>query len=104
MLAENGSRVHCLSATRGEGGELGETPLCSEDELGQVRESEIVCAVGALVGWSLTFLGYQDPRMGEDEQLSEVLMITGILRQIYPGVGDRYSDPLLKTLELWPID
>ncbi len=67
MLAENGSRVHCLSATRGEGGELGETPLCSEDELGQVRESEMVCAVGALVGCSLTFLGYQDPRMGEDE-------------------------------------
>lgn len=67
MLAENGSRVHCLSATRGEGGELGETPLCSEDELGQVRESEMVCSVGVLGGRSLTFLGYQDPRMGEDE-------------------------------------
>jgi LmbE family N-acetylglucosaminyl deacetylase len=72
MLAENGSRVHCLSATRGEGGELGETPLCSEDELGQVRESEMVCEVGAQGRRSLTFLGYQDPRMGEDE--SSILM------------------------------
>lgn len=72
MLAENGSRVHCLSATRGEGGELGETPLCSEDELGQVRESEMVCEVGAQGRRSLTFLGYQEPRMGEDE--SSILM------------------------------
>ena len=72
MLAENGSRVHYLSATRGEGDKLGETPLCSEDELGQVRESEMVCSVGVLGGRSLTFLGYQDPRMGEDE--SSILM------------------------------
>ena len=39
------------------------------DELGQVRESELVCAVGALGGRSLTFLGYKDPRVGEDDEL-----------------------------------
>jgi LmbE family N-acetylglucosaminyl deacetylase len=69
LLAENGAQVHYLSATRGEGGETGEPPLCSIDELGQVREDELVCAVGVLGGRSLTFLGYTDPRMGEDEQL-----------------------------------
>jgi LmbE family N-acetylglucosaminyl deacetylase len=69
LLAQNGNQVHYLSATRGEGGEVGEPPLCTEDELGDVRESELVCAVGALGGSSLTFLGYTDPRMGEDEQL-----------------------------------
>ncbi len=31
-------------------------------------------------------------------------MKTEILRRVYPGVGDRYGDPLLKTLELWSID
>lgn len=69
LLAQNGNQVHYLSATRGEGGEVGEPPLCTVEELGQVREEELVCAVGALGGRSLTFLGYEDPRVGEDEQL-----------------------------------
>jgi LmbE family N-acetylglucosaminyl deacetylase len=69
LLAQNGGQVHYLSATRGEGGEVGEPPLCTVEELGDVRESELVCAVGALGGRSLTFLGYEDPRVGEDEQL-----------------------------------
>ncbi len=34
----------------------------------------------------------------------EVVLKTEILRRVYPGVGDRFSDPLLKTLELWSID
>ena len=69
LLAENGDQVHYLSATRGEGGEAGEPPVCSIDELGRVREGELVCAVGVLGGRSLTFLGYKDPRMGADDQL-----------------------------------
>ncbi len=69
LLAENGAQVHYLSATRGEGGETGEPPICMIDELGQVREEELLCAVGELGGRSLTFLGYTDPRMGKDDQL-----------------------------------
>lgn len=69
LLAKNGVHVHYLCATRGEGGETGEPPLCSMDELGQVREKEMVCAVGALGGRSLTFLGYTDPHIGADNQL-----------------------------------
>ncbi len=66
LLARRGLRVHYYSATRGEGGEMGEPPLCTVAELGAVREGELVCAVGALSGSSLTFLGYVDPRVGED--------------------------------------
>lgn len=69
LLAQCGAQVHYLCATRGEGGETGEPPVCTVKELGQVREQELVCAVGALEGRSLTFLGYNDPRIGEDEQL-----------------------------------
>ena len=69
LLAESGAAVHYLCATRGEGGEVGEPPLCSQEELGAVREQEMVCAVRALGGRSLTFLGYTDPRVGEDDTL-----------------------------------
>jgi len=69
LLARGGARVHFLCATRGEGGETGEPPLCDVDELGGVREQELVCAVQQLGGHNLTFLDYVDPRFGADEQL-----------------------------------
>lgn len=69
LLAERGAQVHYLCATRGEGGELGEPPLSKREELGERREQELVCAVQALGGRSLTFLGYEDPLMAEDGEL-----------------------------------
>jgi LmbE family N-acetylglucosaminyl deacetylase len=69
LLAKHGFSVHYLSATRGEGGEVGEPPLCTREELGDVREQELVCAVQALGGRSLTFLGYVDPTVGPGEEL-----------------------------------
>jgi LmbE family N-acetylglucosaminyl deacetylase len=69
LLAHAGAQVHYLCATRGEGGEAGEPPLCELSELGAVREGEMVCAVQALGGRSLTFLDYIDPRVGADNQL-----------------------------------
>ena len=69
LLAQNGFSVHYLSATRGEGGEVGEPPLCTREELGEVREQELICAVQALGGRSLTFLGYVDPTVGPGEEL-----------------------------------
>ena len=69
LLATAGARVHYLCATRGEGGEAGEPPLCSIDELGVRREQELVCAVEKLGGRSLTLLDYIDPRVGPDNEL-----------------------------------
>ena len=69
LLAQHGAQVHYLCATRGEGGETGEPPVCSQEELAEVRERELVCAVQALGGRSLTFLGYVDPRVGPDNSL-----------------------------------
>lgn len=69
LLAKRGAQVHYLSATRGEGGEVGEPPLCSIEALGAVREQELVCAVRALKGRSLAFLGYEDPRVGPEDEL-----------------------------------
>lgn len=69
LLAKHGARVHYLCATRGEGGETGEPPVCTPAELGQVREQEMVCAVQSLGGASLTFLGYADPLVGAQGEL-----------------------------------
>jgi LmbE family N-acetylglucosaminyl deacetylase len=69
LLAAAGARVHYLSATRGEGGEAGEPPLCPLEELGQVRADELACAAAALGGASLTFLDYVDPRVGPKDEL-----------------------------------
>jgi LmbE family N-acetylglucosaminyl deacetylase len=61
MLAGMGAEINIVSATRGEGGEVGEPPLCSREQLGKVRESELRCAAEELGARSLTFLGYVDP-------------------------------------------
>ena len=61
LLAEAGAGVHFVCATRGEGGEAGEPPLCPPGELGRVRSEELACAVRALGGGALAFLGYADP-------------------------------------------
>lgn len=69
LLAKSGAEVHYLCATRGEGGEVGEPPVCKLDELGKVRAREMACAVENLSGRSLTFLDYRDPLVGNGEEL-----------------------------------
>ncbi|MCJ7624440.1 MAG: PIG-L family deacetylase [Anaerolineaceae bacterium] len=62
-------QIHYLCATRGEGGELGEPPICTRAELGKTREKELICAVEALGGSSLAFLDYVDPLVSADDTL-----------------------------------
>jgi LmbE family N-acetylglucosaminyl deacetylase len=69
MLAAKGARVHLLIATRGQGGELGEPALCSQAELGGVREREMQCAAQAIGATSLTFLDYIDPVVSDDGEV-----------------------------------
>ena len=69
LLIELGARVTHLCATRGEGGERGEPPICRRAELGRVRTTELECAVRALGGGDLIFLDYIDPLVGEGEAL-----------------------------------
>jgi len=69
LLAHSGVMVHYLCATRGEGGEVGEPPICSREELGSVRESEMRCAVQNLGGKEVQFLDYIDPPVGSNNEL-----------------------------------
>ena len=69
MLAAKGARVHILIATHGEGGEVGEPPLCSQEELGSVREREMKSAADAIHASSLTFLDYIDPVVSDEGEV-----------------------------------
>jgi LmbE family N-acetylglucosaminyl deacetylase len=96
LLAHDGAHVHYLCATRGEGGEVGEPPACTLEELGDVREQEIVCAVQALGGRSLTFLGHTDPRVGPDDALyaftDDLVLLSG---QVAASIRQVKADVLL---------
>ena len=69
FLANRGAEVHYICATRGEGGELGDPPICSREDLGKIREKELRCAVEILGGASLQFTGYKDPIIGPEGEL-----------------------------------
>jgi N-acetylglucosamine malate deacetylase 2 len=106
-LAERGAEIHYLCATRGEGGEMGDPPICSREELGIVREKELRCAVRALGGKSVQFLGYQDPLVGPDnelysfsddtdqvaEQIREIISVIKPQVILTHGPGGEYGHP-----------
>lgn len=87
LLAHQGAEVYYLCATRGEGGENGDPPLCALDVLGAVREQEMRCAVEALGAAGLAFLDYIDPRVGADNTLFAYTEDAGALaRQVREAV------------------
>lgn len=106
-LAAQGIQVHYLCATRGEGGELGNPPVCERGDLGQVREKELACAVAALGGQSLAFLDFEDPLVGPEGELfpfsdrleDVVRQLKGHLDRVQPdvilthGPGGEYGHP-----------
>ena len=106
-LAAEGVQVHYLCATGGEGGEMGDPPICKRADLGQVRERELKCAVAALGGQSLAFLGFEDPLVGPEGELfpfsdrleDVVRQLKGHLDLIQPdvilthGPGGEYGHP-----------
>jgi LmbE family N-acetylglucosaminyl deacetylase len=68
-LAGHGVEIHVLCATRGEGGEMGDPPLSTRQELGRVREAEMRCACQTLGVRQVEFLDYVDPVVGPDNAL-----------------------------------
>jgi LmbE family N-acetylglucosaminyl deacetylase len=83
LLARAGANIHYVCATRGEGGELGEPPVCTRDEVGLYRERELARAVQALGGGTLDFLNYIDPLVGENQELFPYTVdFEGLVNQI----------------------
>ena len=63
MYAERGHQVYILETTRGEGGEVGEPPLTTKENLGAYREQEVRKAARALGVRDIYFLPFIDPHM-----------------------------------------
>lgn len=61
--ARNGVAVHILCVTRGEGGEVGDPPVTTQEQLGAVREAELRCAGEQLGAATVDFLPFEDPLM-----------------------------------------
>jgi LmbE family N-acetylglucosaminyl deacetylase len=61
--AELGHDVYILETTRGEGGEVGEPPLTTKENLGSFREQEVRCAAEILGAKDIFFLPFIDPHM-----------------------------------------
>lgn len=61
FAAGAGFNVEVVSVTRGEGGEVGEPPVATQDRLGEVRAAELRCAVERLGATGLTLLPFRDP-------------------------------------------
>jgi N-acetylglucosamine malate deacetylase 2 len=97
LLSRNGAQVYFISATRGEGGENGEPPLCTLEELGGVREQELRCAVRALGGAGLEFLGYVDPRVGPDNQLFSYSSDLALMVDQVKEMADRLDAQVIFT-------
>jgi LmbE family N-acetylglucosaminyl deacetylase len=96
LLARAGAEMDYLCATRGEGGELGEPSTCSRDEIGRVREQELICAIQALGGGNLTFLNYTDPLVGENEELYPYTDdFDGLVEQISDHIYEIQPDAIL---------
>jgi LmbE family N-acetylglucosaminyl deacetylase len=95
-LTRLGAKVHFISATRGEGGEMGDPPVCQRSQLGDVREEELRCAVNALGGVSLDFLGFKDPVVGPE---GELFPFSGdqqaVVRELIPRILDIHPDVIL---------
>ncbi|MDP3988325.1 MAG: PIG-L deacetylase family protein [Candidatus Levybacteria bacterium] len=59
-LAKAGVDVRLITATRGEKGQVGNPPLCKQEDLGKFREKELRCAAKILGVSQIYFLDYID--------------------------------------------
>jgi LmbE family N-acetylglucosaminyl deacetylase len=78
MYAQKGHDIFILETTRGEGGEVGEPPLTTHENLAAFREQEVRQAAGILGARDIFFLPYIDPFME----------INGIARRIDAPLAD----------------
>ena len=105
--AAEGNDVFVLLTTRGEGGSMGDPPLCERSELGALREAEARAAGAALGVRDFLFLPYQDPEISAGHTLHPIdvsleefsAAIARVIAELRPdvvlthGSGGEYGHP-----------
>ncbi len=86
LLARRGVRVQVLTATRGQAGSCGDPPLCTPEELPEVRERELRCACAALGLEPPLLLDYLDGRLAEVEEGELVSALADQITRFRPWV------------------
>jgi LmbE family N-acetylglucosaminyl deacetylase len=81
-----GTRVVLATATRGESGKAGEPPLCTREELPQVREAELRRAAAILGIAEIHLLGYRDREFAAAPLDAVREQLVAIIRGCRPGV------------------
>lgn len=96
--ARSGIQVTLVCATRGEVGEISDPALATPENLGQVREQEMLAAAQALGVGDVRFLGYRDSGMAGTEENNNpqafvnapaeavVKQLVQIIREVRPQV------------------
>ncbi len=84
--ASEGVAVSLVMATRGETGPCGEPPLCTPEELPQVREAELRAACAILGVTDLTILDYRDGTLPDVDRSELTGHLVAAIRRIRPQV------------------
>jgi LmbE family N-acetylglucosaminyl deacetylase len=82
----SGHPVAIVSATRGEEGEIADPQLASPENLGQVREQELLSACAAVGVTDVSFLDYRDGHLREADSDEATGRIVRHIRRFRPDV------------------
>lgn len=99
-LIKKGAEVVLVTATRGQAGSVGEPPLCKQEELGSVREKELLCAAKILGISEIFFLDYIDATLDKVSVVELSEKIGKIVKKEQPDIvitfnkegGSRHPD------------
>lgn len=86
LLARLGVGVQVVSATYGEAGPCGDPPLCTPEELPDVRRSELCAACAALGILPPQFLDYRDGTLDQADAETVIAQILSIVNAVQPQV------------------
>ncbi len=99
-LTKSGITVKLITATKGEMGSVGNPPLCTQEELGQVRAQELRNAAKILGIADIYFLGYMDGTLNKVPKEKVSKKIEEIFKKEKPDIvitfnkegGSRHPD------------
>ena len=86
LLARKGVEVQVLTATRGQQGSCGQPPLCTRDELPDVRAGELECACAALGIQTPRLLDYEDGQLAQADHEVLLAQILAVIDEFQPQI------------------